>query len=91
MTLAWYDWIGTLGVLLILLAYFLLQTERMHAQAIPYSVMNLLGASLITVSLMYEFNFSAFVIELCWIAISVFGITRTLKRRRAEFARTHRE
>lgn len=90
MTLAWYDWIGTLGVLLILLAYFLLQTERLHAQAIPYSVMNLLGAALITVSLMYEFNFSAFVIEICWIAISIVGIARTVKRRRAELAGTHR-
>ncbi len=91
MTLAWYDWIGTLGVLLILLTYFLLQTERIHAQAIPYSMLNLVGASLIAVSLMYDFNFSAFVIEVCWIVISIVGIARTLKRRRAELAGTHRE
>ncbi len=91
MTLAWYDWIGSLGVALILLAYFLLQTERMHAQAIPYSVMNLLGASFIAVSLLYDFNFSAFVIEICWIVISVVGIARTLRRRRAEHAGGHPE
>jgi len=91
MTLAWYDWIGSLGVALILLAYFLLQTERMHAQAIPYSVMNLLGASFIAVSLLYDFNFSAFVIEICWIVISVIGIARTLGRRRAGPAGTHHE
>lgn len=91
MTLAWYDWIGTLGVLLILLTYFLLQTERIHAQAIPYSVMNLVGASLIAVSLMYDFNFSAFVIEICWIVISILGIVRTLKRRRAGLAGPYRE
>tara|TARA_R110002096_G_scaffold16991_19_gene58495 strand:- start:2483 stop:2758 length:276 start_codon:yes stop_codon:yes gene_type:complete len=84
MTLAWYDWIGSLGVFLILFTYFLLQTDRIHAQAIPYSVMNLLGASFIAVSLLYDFNFSAFVIEICWIAISIVGIVRTLRRRRME-------
>ena len=78
-------------MLLILLAYFLLQTERLHARAIPYYVMNLIGAVLVTVSLMYEFNFSVFVIEICWIAISIVGIARILKRRRAEFAGTHHE
>lgn len=91
MTLAWYDWIGSLGVVLILFAYFLLQTDRIHAQAIPYSVMNLLGATFIAVSLLYDFNFSAFVIEVCWIAISIVGIVRTVRRRRLALPGTRGE
>lgn len=82
MSLAWYDWIGTIGVVMILIAYLLLQVERINPNAIPYSAVNLIGSGLIAVSLVYEFNFSAFVIEVCWMAISVIGIGRTLWHRR---------
>lgn len=76
MNLAWYDFVGTLGVILILVAYFLLQTERLSGQSVSYSVVNLVGSLLITVSLVYDFNLSSFIIEMAWIAISLYGIVR---------------
>lgn len=76
MNFAWYDFVGTLGVTLILVAYFLLQTERLSGQSVGYSVVNLVGSLLITVSLVYDFNLSSFVIEVAWIAISLYGIVR---------------
>jgi hypothetical protein len=75
-SLAWYDVVGTLGVVIVLVAYFLLQTARLDGTSLAYSVINLVGAMLITVSLLYEFNFSAFVIEIFWMAISIYGIVR---------------
>lgn len=83
MSIAWYDLVGTVGVGIILIAYFLLQVERIDVQGITYSSVNLIGAALITVSLVYEFNFSAFLIEICWMAISVFGIARYIRQRHA--------
>ena len=80
MNLHWYDLVGTLGVALILFAYVLLQLERVDAKALSYSVLNLVGALLITISLLYEFNFSALVIEIFWIAISIYGIWRYYRR-----------
>lgn len=76
MSIEWYDYVGTTGVFVILVAYFMLQTGRMASTTLAYSVLNLVGALLITVSLMYDFNFSAFVIEVFWIAISIYGIVR---------------
>ncbi len=76
MNFAWYDFVGTLGVILILVAYFLLQTERLSGQSVGYSVVNLVGSLLITVSLIYDFNLSSFIIEMAWIAISLYGIVR---------------
>lgn len=83
MSIAWYDYVGTTGVFIILVAYFLLQTERLASATLSYSVLNLLGAVLITVSLVYDFNFSAFVIEIFWIALSLYGIWRWYRLRRA--------
>lgn len=76
MSLAWYDLVGTAGVVLILVAYFLLQTERWSGQSLSYSLVNLLGSLMITVSLLYDFNLSSFIIEVAWIAISIYGIVR---------------
>ncbi len=76
MNIAWYDLIGTGGVVLILVAYFLLQTERWSGQSLSYSLVNLIGSLMITVSLIYDFNLSSFIIEVAWIAISIYGIVR---------------
>ena len=74
MALTWYDIVGSLGVLLVLAAYLLLQLERLRADALEYSLMNGLGAGLILVSLSKDFNFSAAAIETAWLAISIWGV-----------------
>lgn len=76
MTIAWYDVVGTGGVVLILVAYFMLQTARWSGQTVGYSVVNLIGSLMITVSLVFDFNLSSFIIEVAWIAISIYGIVR---------------
>ena len=88
MTMEWYDYVGTGGVIMILIAYFLLQTERLASTALSYSVLNLLGASFITVSLLFDFNLSAFVIEVYWVAISIYGIIRYARDRHKGSTRT---
>jgi hypothetical protein len=74
MNYAWYDFLGNVGVGLIILTYILLQTERLKSESLWYSSLNALGASLIIVSLVYNFNFSAFIVEFFWVLISLFGI-----------------
>lgn len=80
--LEWYDLSGFVGVLLILLAYFGLQAGRMRGDGLVYQLMNLVGALLILLSLVYDFNLSAFVMEACWVAISLYGILRARRVRR---------
>jgi hypothetical protein len=62
--------VGNLGVLLIVGTYFLVQIRRMSALQPPYIVLNGLGALFILYSLWFDFNLSAFLIELIWLLIS---------------------
>ena len=74
MTYSWYDFLGNVGVLLILLSYLLLQMKKIKSQSMYYSLMNAAGALLILVSLCFNFNLSAFVMEIFWLLISLYGL-----------------
>ena len=76
MTYGWHDLLGMIGVVLILVSYLLLQLERLSATSFSYSATNGLGALLILVSLMYDFNLPAFIIEAFWLLISIYGVVR---------------
>jgi hypothetical protein len=75
------DFIGNVGVVLLMAAYLLLQLNRLSSNSIAYSLLNLIGASFIIISLLSNFNLSAFVIEVFWVLISLIGIVRYLRPR----------
>ena len=77
----WHDVIGTTGAAMILIAYFMLQTERLSGTDLSYSATNGLGAALILISLGVDFNLSAFIVEAFWLGISLLGILRFLRKR----------
>lgn len=74
------DIIGLMGVACVLSAYFLLQIEKVRSDGIGYLVLNLVGAILLIVSLMVTFNLASFVIEICWLSISLFGLGKVAWR-----------
>ena len=79
-----HDFFGNIGVVLILASYLMVQLRKMDATALPYVVSNCLGAALILYSLIFDFNLSAFVIEIVWVLISLVGMARIyLERRKA--------
>lgn len=77
----WYDIVGTLGVVVIILTYVLLQIERIRSTQLIYSVLNAVGATLILISLYFDFNFPSVVVEGFWLLISVFGIVKYFFKR----------
>ena len=81
MNYAWFDVVGSLGVLTIIATYILLQTERLKSESLVYSVLNGAGAALIVFSLLYSFNFSAFVVESLWVLISIYGVIKYFLKR----------
>ena len=56
--------------------YFALETGRMSINDRVYSLLNAMGAVLILMSLMIDFNLSSFIIEIVWFSISVYGLMR---------------
>jgi len=82
--MSWYDILGTLGVLLIIVTYVLLQLERVRSEQLLYSLLNAIGATLILISLYFSFNLSAFLVEFFWLLISLFGIGKYVLRQKHE-------
>ena len=83
MNLQWYDWIGLLGSALVVVSYFLLQSGRLSGTALPYQLSNIIGSSCILVSLFGGFNLAVALLQCTWIAISVYGLARGMRARRA--------
>ena len=81
-TLSWFDVVGFIGVLLIVVAYLLLQLDKLPSSSPKYSLLNAGGALLIIVSLIFAFNLSAFVVEVFWFLISLLGLSRSLTSRK---------
>ena len=75
------DILGIIGVVFILAAYLALQIEKLSPKSLTYSALNGLGAALILVSLYFDFNLSAALIESAWLLISLFGLFKALRSR----------
>lgn len=70
----WYDFVGNIGIVLILGAYAGLQMGKLSAGTRRYSALNAVGAALILVSLCFAFNLSSFLIEIAWLGISLWAL-----------------
>ena len=70
------DFVGNIGVVVLMVAYLMLQLNKLSSAGLAYSVLNAAGASLIIVSLLYDFNLSALLMEVFWVLISFVGIYR---------------
>jgi len=79
----WFDLVGNVGVLLMVIAYLLLQLEKLSSSAVSYLLLNTVGAVLVIISLVFRFNLSAFFMEAFWLLISLYGLTKSLFSRRA--------
>jgi len=77
-----FNIIGTVGVVCVLMAYFLLQVEKLKSDSLKYLLLNFFGALLLVISLIWAWNLPAFIVEACWVLISLFGIIKVLRRQK---------
>lgn len=70
------DFVGNIGVVLLMIAYLMLQLNKLRSDGLAYSLLNAVGASLIVASLYVNFNLSALLMEIFWVLISLLGIYR---------------
>ena len=70
------DLIGNVGVVVLMIAYLMLQLNKLSSSGLAYSLLNAVGACLIVLSLIVNFNLSAFIMEVFWVLISFVGIYR---------------
>lgn len=77
-----FDLGGFIGVLLIVIAYLLLQLDKLPSSSVSFSLLNAAGSLLIMLSLIFKFNASAFLIEVFWFLISLIGLSKWLIARK---------
>ena len=74
--------VGLVGAALILGAYAGVQLKKLDPHRPPALLLNLFGAALVIVSLLYEFNLAAFLLEAAWVLIALWGLFSWLRGRR---------
>ena len=74
-----FQWIGFVGMIFIVYAYFLLQTQKAKSDSLKFQLYNLIGAVLLVISLLVHFNLGSFMIEVFWIIITLYGIYKNKK------------
>ena len=76
------DALGVFGSILIVIAYFANLRGALATTQLAYSLLNLVGASLILFSLWWAWNVAATVMEGFWALISAYGLVRAMVLRR---------
>ena len=77
-----YELIGLVGMAIIVGAYLLLNLEIIQSDRPIYHGLNAVGATLVIISLTDQFNLAAFILEVFWLAISLFGLWRLQRKLR---------
>ena len=70
------DLLGVVGVLCILIAYAGATSGKLDARRAPALLLNLTGALLILLSLYFDFNLSAVLMEGAWALVAIIGLAR---------------
>jgi len=70
----WSDFVGNIGVILIIVAFYLNVSEKIKSTDKSYNLLNLIGSILLLTSLIYKPNLSNIIIEIIWGGISLIGL-----------------
>ncbi|BBY53178.1 hypothetical protein H7J07_13715 [Mycobacterium koreense] len=77
------DLVGVVGVVVVTVMYFLLQTDRVSPDIPLFSLLNAVGSLMIIFSLWFHWNLASAIMEAFWLSISVYGWIKALRSRPA--------
>ncbi|QIZ76630.1 CBU_0592 family membrane protein [Ferrimonas lipolytica] len=78
-----FNFIGSIGTGLYLFAYALLSLKKTRADSVTYMGMNLIASCCMLISLTVNWNAPSFFGQICWAAISLYGLMNCVMARRA--------
>jgi len=77
-----YTLLGIVGSLVVMVAYFATQAGSLRADDPRFAIANLVGAVLIMMSLFADWNLPAYLMEVFWVLISLYGLARHYQAKR---------
>jgi hypothetical protein len=75
------DIAGWVGVAALLVAYFMVSTQRMAGNSIPYQLLNAGGGGLLILNSYYYGAFPSVGINIAWIGIAIYTLLRAVPAR----------
>ena len=75
------DWIGSIGVTILLIAYFLNLTNSIKKDGITYLLLNVIGAGIACFASILLDYLPFIILEGCWTLVSALGLTRYFIRK----------
>lgn len=66
--------VGVVSLLLVFVAYGLMQARKIAPTDMSYLLMNLLGSTGLMATLTVDWNLGGFIINAFWMAISLYGL-----------------
>ena len=75
------DWIGTLGVFQILLAYFLNITGKVSIKHLSFILLNLVGAGMACLASIFLNYWPFIILEGIWILVSIISLLKHINRK----------
>ncbi|HCI05439.1 MAG: hypothetical protein UX26_C0037G0009 [Parcubacteria group bacterium GW2011_GWC1_45_9] len=76
-----FETLGWFGSFLIILAYYLLQTDKIEETDFKYQTINILGALMLGVNAYYKTAWAILTLQAVWILIGVMGILKSKSAR----------
>jgi len=75
------DWIGFIGVSILLVAFFLNLSNKLHKDSYAYILMNIFGAGIACFASVL-INYIPFVVlEACWTVVSVIALIGVVRKK----------
>jgi hypothetical protein len=74
------DWIGFIGVTILLVAYFLNLTDILKKDGLTYLLLNVVGAGIACFASVLLKYLPFIILEGCWTIVSAVGLVNYIKR-----------
>jgi hypothetical protein len=74
------DWVGTIGVSILLLAFFLNLNKSLSSDSIVYIFLNFIGAAVACIASVLLNYWPFIILEASWTLVSLFGLIKGLKK-----------
>ena len=75
--------IGWTGAVAILVAYFLVSTNRLRGESVAYQLLNLAGGGCLIVNTVYRGAYPSSFVNVVWVGIALYAVSRGRRARDA--------
>jgi hypothetical protein len=75
------DWIGFIGVSILLIAFFLNLSNKLHKDSLSYILMNIIGAGIACFASVMIHYLPFVVLEGSWTIVSVYALITVLRKK----------